>query len=70
MLTQLRPQIPLIVLPHGPCPGGNAQAVGVIDYSEEHDLMWVCILDDGGQIWTVPNKHVRGFANSSIGRKA
>lgn len=68
MLTQLTPQIPLLVLRHGPCPGGPGQAVAVIDYSEEHDLMWVCILDAGGQIWTVPNRYVRGFANSSMGR--
>lgn len=63
MILQLDPQIPLIT------DRGNAQAILVIDYSEEHDLMWVCILDETGEVWTVPNNKVRGFANYSIGRQ-
>lgn len=61
--TQLNPQIPLIT------ERGNGQAIAVIDYSEEHHLMWVIILDDNGEIWTVPNDKVRGFPNYTIGRK-
>lgn len=61
--VQLNPQIPLIT------EKGPGQAVAVIDYSEEHDLMWVVILDDTGEIWTFPNSKVRGFPNYSIGRK-
>lgn len=62
-MLQLDPQIPLIT------DKGPGQAILVIDYSEESDLMFVVILDDTGEIWTVPNHKVRGFANYSIGRK-
>lgn len=61
-MLQLNPQIPLIT------PKGNAQAIMVIDYSEEHDLKWVCIQDDTGEIWTWPNNKVRGFKNVTMGR--
>ena len=62
MFYQLNPQIPLIT------EKGNGQAIAVIDYSEEHDLKWVVILDDNGEIWTFPNSKVRGFFNSTMGR--
>lgn len=60
---QPNPQIPLKT------EKGNGQAIAVIDYSEEHNLMWVVILDESGEIWTLPNDKVRGFENYSIGRK-
>lgn len=63
MILQLNPQIPLQT------PKGGSQAIAVIDYSEEHDLKWVCILDDNGEIWTFKNSEVRGFPNSTMGRK-
>jgi len=63
MILQLNPQIPLIT------EKGPAQAIMVLDYSEEHDLMWICILDESGEIWTFPNSKIRGFANYTIGRK-
>jgi hypothetical protein len=62
MIIQLNPQIPLIT------PKGNGQAVMVIDYSEEHDLKWVVIQDDTGEIWTWGNDQVRGFKNVTMGR--
>lgn len=61
-ILQLNPQIPLKTVK------GNGQAILVIDYSEEHDLKWVVILDSNGEIWTFPNKDVLGFENYSIGR--
>ena len=61
--TQLNPQIPLVT------EKGDGQAIGVIDYSEEHDLLWVVMLDDNGEIWIFPNSKVRGFKNYSMGRK-
>lgn len=61
--TQLNPQIPLMT------EKGPAQCIAVIDYSEEFDLLWVCILDETGEIWTFENSKVRGFANFTIGRK-
>ncbi len=60
--TQLNPQIPLKT------EKGDGQAVAVIDYSEEHDLIWVVILDDSGEIWCMPNSKVRGFKNYTMGR--
>lgn len=63
MITQLAPQIPLIT------PKGKAQAILVIDYSEEHDLKWVCIQDDTGEVWTWSNEKVRGFKNTTMGRE-
>lgn len=62
MMMQLNPQIPLKT------PKGNGQAIMVIDYSEEHDLKWVVILDDGGEIWAFKNSEVRGFENKTMGR--
>lgn len=62
--TQLNPQIPLST------PKGKGQAIAVIDYSEEHHLMWVVIQDATGEIWTWANPEVRGIPNPSMGRLA
>lgn len=64
MIVQLNPQIPVIT------PKGKAQAIALIDYSEEHDLHWICFLDDGGQCWTFKNSEIRGFPNATMGRTA
>lgn len=61
-LTQLNPTIPLR------SDKASGECIAVIDYSIEHDLMWVVIDDATGQIWTVPNKDVRAYANYSAGR--
>lgn len=60
--TQLNPTIPLR------SPKASGEAVAVIDMSLEHDLMWVVIDDTTGQVWTVPNRDVRAYANYSAGR--
>ena len=62
MTLQLSPTIPVNT------PKGSAQAWIVIDYSPEHDLFWVCALDDTGEIWTFANPDVRAQKNISIGR--
>ena len=62
MFTQLNPSIPMET------PKGRGLAIAVIDYSKEDDLLWVIIMDDTGEIWSVPNSKVRGFKNYSIGR--
>lgn len=62
-LTQLNPAIPLIT------PKGGGEAVLVIDYGKEDDLMWTVILDDSGEIWTFRNSEVRGFPNPTLGAK-
>lgn len=62
--TQLHPPIPLHVHDRG-----KGTAIAVIDYGPEFDLLWVTAMDDGGEIWCVPNPHVRMQANWSMGRR-
>ena len=45
-------------------------AFAVIDYGEEHNLIWVVTLDDSGEIWCSPNPKVRMRANWTMGRTA
>ena len=63
MLTQLNPPIPLIT------PKGKAWAHIVIDYGQEHDLLWVCFQDETGECWTWGNRDVRMQENITMGRK-
>ena len=62
MIVQLHPSIPVIT------PQGNAQAMMVIDYGPEHDLVWVCFLDSNGQCWSYRNSEIRGQKNITMGR--
>lgn len=61
-LLQLNPQIPLIT------PKGKAWAHIVIDYGQEHDLLWVCFQDDTGECWTWRNPDVKIQSNITMGR--
>ena len=62
MFTQLNPQIPMHVVDKG-----NGMAIACIDYSQDHDLLWVIILDNG-EIWVERNPGVRGIHNHTMGR--
>lgn len=62
MFVQLNPPLPLIT------PMGPGWAHGVIDYSQEHHLLWVTFLDGSGECWCVPNREVRLAPNWSFGR--
>lgn len=62
MLTQLNPPLPLIT------PKGKAWAHIVIDYGQEHDLLWVCFQDDTGECWTWSNREVKIQDNLTMGR--
>ncbi|MCY7281041.1 MAG: hypothetical protein LH610_09145 [Sphingomonas bacterium] len=62
-LTQLAPPLPMHVVDRG-----SGYAVAVIDYGQEFDLLWVVAMDDGGEVWCVPNPQVRMQANWSMGR--
>ncbi|GEM_PF-1631499 len=62
MFTQLNPTLPLHVLGKG-----NGYALGLIDYGQEHHLIWVTALDSG-EIWCAPNPEVRMLANWTMGR--
>lgn len=63
MLLQLNPPLPLNT------PRGKALAHVLIDYGAEHHLLWVCALDNGGEIWTYPNPQVRFQENISMNRR-
>jgi len=62
MITQLNPPIPLTT------PKGAAWAHLVIDYRQEHDLLWVCFQDDTGECWTWGNREVHIQKNITMGR--
>jgi len=39
----------------------------IIDYSQEHDLMFTCAMDDS-EIWTLKNSDIRMDVNITLGR--
>ena len=63
MFTQLNPTLPLHVLDRG-----DGYAVGVIDYGQEHNLIWVTVINDTGEVWCAPNTAVRFGKNWTMGR--
>jgi hypothetical protein len=62
-MLQLNPTLPIIRVSDGM----KGYAFLVIDYSQEHDLLFVCAMDNG-EIWTLNNKAIRVQANISLGR--
>lgn len=65
-MLQLNPPIPLIVVSKNNAEG---QALFLIDYSPQHDLLWVVALDENGEIWVVPNYEIRLFPNWSMKKR-
>jgi hypothetical protein len=63
MLTQLKPTIPMYVEGKG-----KGYAFAVIDYGQEHHLIWV-IGFDSGEVWSVPNPEVRLQKNWTMQRR-
>jgi hypothetical protein len=61
MIIQLNPTIPLST------PKGNGYAIALIDYSEAHNLMWVTVINETGEIWTFQNPEVRAQKNITMG---
>ena len=59
-MTRLDPPIPLTT------PLGAAWAHLVIDYSQEHDLLWVCFQTDTGECWTWSNREIRLQPNRTM----
>jgi hypothetical protein len=43
-------------------------AIAIIDYSQEHDLLFVCTMDNG-EIWTYNNKDIKVQKNISLNRQ-
>lgn len=65
MFTQLDPTIPVHIIDKG-----DGYAFAVIDYGQDHNLIWVTALNEGGEIWCAPNPKVRVSHNWTIGREA
>ena len=63
MFTQLNPMLPLHVLERG-----DGYAVGLIDYGQEHNLIWVTVINETGEVWCAPNDKVRFGKNWTMGR--
>ena len=63
MILQLNPMIPII----RQSDKMEGYAFLVIDYSQEHHLLFTCAMDDG-EIWTLSNKEIRIGKNISLGR--
>ena len=63
MFTQLNPPIPLDVIGKG-----SGYALAVIDYGQEHNLIWVTALNGSGEVWCAPNPSVRFTKNWTMGR--
>ena len=62
---QLNPMIPIIRVSDKM----EGYAFMCIDYSQEHDLLWVCAMDDG-EIWTLTNADIRFCKNISMDRRS
>lgn len=63
MILQLNPTIPIVRISDRM----DGYAFLIIDYSQEHHLLFVCAMDDG-EIWTLNNKEIRIQKNISLDR--
>ena len=64
MILQLNPMIPII----RKSDKMKGYAFLIIDYSQEHYILFVCCLDNG-DIWTLNNTEISIQENQSLGRK-
>jgi len=48
-------------------PKGSGFAHFIIDYGQEHNLLFVCFLNDNGECWTFPAKDIRLEKNLTMG---
>ena len=67
-MQQLNPPIPQYCVGDGFFPEGMCFAHFIIDYSQEHNILWVCTFDKGGAWYTIPNELIRAQQNRSLGR--
>jgi hypothetical protein len=63
-MLQLNPMLPIVRVSDGM----EGYAFLVIDYSQEHHILFTCAMDDG-QIWTLNNKEIRFCKKISLYRK-
>jgi hypothetical protein len=62
-MLQLNPSIPIVRISDGM----KGYAFVLIDYSQEHDLFFVCAMNDG-EIWTLNNRDIRMQNNITFDR--
>ena len=63
-MLQLNPPIPLDT------PKGAGYAHMVIDYGQEHYLLFVCFINDTGECWLFPNRDIKMQKNFTMGIRA
>jgi hypothetical protein len=64
MILQLNPMIPILRVSDNM----EGYAFLIIDYSQEHNLLFTCAMDNG-EIWTLSNLEIRMPKNISLDRK-
>jgi len=64
MILQLNPMLPIYRVSDNM----KGYAFLVIDYSQEHNLLFSCAMDNG-EIWTLSNIEIRFQKNISLDRK-
>jgi hypothetical protein len=63
-MIQLNPMLPIFRVSDEM----EGYAFLVIDYSQEHNLLFTCAMDNG-EIWTLSNQEIRFSKNISLNRK-
>jgi hypothetical protein len=63
MIVQLNPMLPIFRVSDRM----EGYAFLVIDYSQEHNLLFTCAMDNG-EIWTLSNQEIRFTKNISLNR--
>ena len=63
MIIQLNPPLPLIT------PKGKGWAYFLIDYGQEHDLLWIVFQDSTRECWSWLNKDIKIQQNITYNRK-
>lgn len=61
-MLQLDPQVPVV------SPKGNGQAIGWLDYSQEHHMIWIVAQDATGEVWLWSNSQIKLRDNPTTGR--
>ena len=62
MILQLNPAIPLET------PKGKGFAHFMLDYSQEHEIIWIDFIDSTGECWSFRNPEIRLQKNMTFGR--
>ena len=67
-MLQLNPPLPVHVVGYRPIPTGTGLCHFVINDGPEHHLYWTVAMDEGGEVYTVENPHIRFAENWTWGR--